>query len=385
MESILVLGSSDHKLKVMLERVGHKALFFNGEGSLIDLIATSVVNLIVVDSRADFDMLELLRLLRGNSETRWVPIILLGGDEHLRPQIEEAGLSRIEFMQLPYTPAGLMTKIATHVRMRKLSGADGGQQMTVAEMNASLREMNARFAKELEESRGIQENLLPQSLPKDDRYEVCACYLPLEEVGGDLYFVEKQEGGKLLVQIADVTGHGLGAAFIGAMTKLALVASKQDNVSAMMESMNRLLTPQMPSGRFVTVATYIYDPASAKLEFARGGHPPGIHVRRATESAHEVKGDGFAIGFMDEGVYPAQHVELAVGDLFVVYSDALTESPNNSGAMWGSAGVSQALKRTPKQHSAEQILDSLLIDFKNYIEGQPLKDDVTVVVLKRTK
>ncbi|MCB0338444.1 MAG: SpoIIE family protein phosphatase [Bdellovibrionales bacterium] len=383
MDSILLYSVEDPKVGVLLGKMGYRVVTFDCKEPLLDVISRELIDLVIIDAQKDLDAPELCEVLRTESESKRLPIVIVAKDRLMVQQLKEKRLKNLEVITGPYTVAGILSKIATQLRLRKMMGSDSSANPSLSEINASLRDLNDRFQKELEEAQQIQQSLLPKSLPTDPRFDLASCYLPLEDVGGDWYYAQKLSDGQISVQIADVTGHGLSAAFIGSMTKLALAAASDHRPDLLLKDMNRLMAPQMPAGRFVTIASYLYEPGNGKLQFARGGHPPGFWLKRAQGEVNEILGDGFPIGFFEEGEYTLETLELEQNDVFVMVTDALTETQNMDGKVYGNEGVIESLKRTRVDQAAEDILRGLLGDFREFCQGRALKDDVTAIVLKR--
>ncbi|MCB0311402.1 MAG: serine/threonine-protein phosphatase, partial [Bdellovibrionales bacterium] len=222
-------------------------------------------------------------------------------------------------------------------------------------------------------------------LPRDPRYELAVIYEPLEGVGGDWYYAQVEANGCLSVQIADVTGHGLSAAFICAMTKLARMAARKEEPHHLLAEMNRLLTPVLPSGRFLTAAAFLYDPESGALRFARAGHPPALVLSRQTGEVKHLQSDGFALGFLDEADYDLSEVSLEVGDLAVLLTDGIPEAQNLKNEMYEMDRVSEVMKSGTENDSGAEFLRRLIKDFDEFRDGRILKDDITVVVLRRVQ
>ncbi|MCO6431300.1 MAG: hypothetical protein J5J00_10605, partial [Deltaproteobacteria bacterium] len=220
MDSILILSNQDEKLQKFLTKIGYDVKTPAAQGNIKEFLDKNFVDLVLLDNDYDLDLADLCEYLRSATTLSGVPIICLARDEAHAGAIKERGGEKINLVVGNPSIGTLAARIATELRLHKLAGEDPARA-TLSEMNAALRDLNERFKKELEQARGIQENLLPRKLPKSDKYDLTIVYKPLDEVGGDWYFVNPDAGGKLSVQIADVTGHGLAAAFIGCMTKLA--------------------------------------------------------------------------------------------------------------------------------------------------------------------
>ncbi len=383
-DSVLLLGSGDAKLKAFLQKMGY-SLFESVDGTGIhDHLDREVIDIVVVDDEIGGDVEELCTFLRGHDKTKDIPILLLSSDTARRDEITKRELDRIEFVDAPCSVGSLVSKIATELRVRKLKG-ENEDQASLSEINASLRDLNNRFKKELEEARAIQQSLLPKRLPAARGMEIAASYEPLEEVGGDWLYVSKTSEGKMSVQIADVTGHGLSAAFICSMTKLAMTAAAKELPHELLQEMNRLMAPQMPEGKFVTMFSYLYDPQTGHLDYARAGHPPGLLLRKKKGEVEQLLGDGFAIGFFEESEYSQQETSLEPGDILLIMTDALPEGLNMSGEAYGYDRMSELMLRLAEDASPTRVIAEVIRDFEKFRAGRILKDDVTLIALKRTE
>lgn len=384
MDSLLAFGLNDDKLTSFLKRVGCTVINAGGEGRLADVVSSSVVDLILVDERMEENPIELCVFLREQRATKDVPIVYLGRKASAVSQFLERGLTQVEVLDLPYSVGKVVSQIATQLRLRKLAGADEATA-SLGQMNATLRELNNHFNAELKEARIIQQMLLPKKLPADERYSVAAMYQPLEEVGGDWYYWQAEKSGKISAHIADVTGHGLSAAFIGSMTKLALTAAAKELPHELLGEMNRLMAPQLPEGRFVTMFSYLYDPESGVLDFARAGHPPALCWRQKSGALSELKGEGFAVGFFEEAKYKAAQTTLEPEDFVVLLTDGIVEARNRDNKMYGPSQMHEVFAKLPAAADAEAIVKAIMDDFNAFRDGRILKDDTTLVVLKRLR
>ena len=309
-----------------------------------------------------------------------VPIVCIA-PEHANVIDAFDSLERIEVVQSPLSVGTLASRIATQLRLRKAAGADV-KKGTLAEINAALRDHNMRFQKDLEEARAIQQGLLPREIPSDPRFQLAVSYQPLEQGGGDWYFINTDHD-TLSLHVADVSGHGLPAAFIGSMAKLAMVAAEKTRPDELLNAMNRYLAPQLPMGRFITMGNCLYDPESGRVQWARAGHNPALLFRRATSEVTQLKGDGFPLGFLGEVTYELVEDTLAPGDVLLLYTDGITEAQNRGMEQFGIARLAEALVMSSQAVTAGGMIRGIIDRFAQFLEGRLLKDDVTLVLLKR--
>ncbi len=383
MDSLLLVGTKDEKLPKFLTKLGYGVTVADQQ-PVPELIAKLPFDLVLAESSMDLGGVELCKFLRGQPATKMVPIVLLTKRKSEELELKELRLPRVECVLGEWSIGTLASKISTEIRLLKMNGVDNSGNATLIELNASLRDLNQRFARELDDARAIQRSLLPEKVPSGAGFELGAFYKPLEEVGGDWYFATPLTDGRISVQIADVTGHGLAAAFIGAMTKLALSAASSEDPGTLLTGTNRLMAPQLPTGRFVTMFTYVFNPANGTLQYARGGHNPALHLKRAAGTVDEVKGDGFAVGFLEDAEFPTNTLQLEVNDIFVMYTDGLTEAKDRNKEMYGVKRLVQALLATTPEMTSQQVVDAIVKHFETFRDGRRLKDDITIMALKRT-
>jgi sigma-B regulation protein RsbU (phosphoserine phosphatase) len=382
MDSIFYLGRDNDSLPTFLQKLGYTVIEPTEQISLPEFVSNAHLDLILIDGRVMGDVSDLCRFFHAQQSTRAVPIVCITEEGAQQERPSGVGAA-VEMIQAPFTVGSLVSRIAMMLRLRKLAGTDE-RQGSLAEINASLRDNNLKFKKELDEARAIQQSLLPLTLPKDPRLDLAVSYQPLDEVGGDWYFASQSSENRVSLQIADVSGHGLSAAFIGSMAKLAMTAAARERPHELLMGMNRLLAPQIPPGRFVTMGSCLYDPATGKVQWARAGHPPALVLRRSVPTVTQLLGDGFAVGFFEDSTYALVEDQLEVGDALLMFTDGITEAQDRSGEAFGLQRLSEALISSAPETSCGDILRHVLDIFDNFRSERLIRDDVTLLLIKRS-
>jgi serine phosphatase RsbU (regulator of sigma subunit) len=374
MNSIYLIGSESLKLKPFLEKLGYIVVVESEQEKTVQILEERIVDLVVIGVNNDNESYDLVEFLRNFPPTLTTPVLVFGEEDELKAKDE----------RIVYLKSGsigvIAGKIAALLRLRKLDGAELNGD--IVDMNLALRDYDAKIQKDLAEARLIQLSTIPESVPIISGVDISYSFSPLEELGGDWFYVQKEDDGTISTIIADVTGHGLAAAFIGGWLKLALVSANNLDPKERLAKINSLITPLMPEGRFITVSLAQYSPNSGRLRQATGGHPPSI-IKKKSGEVVKLKGDGFAIGFMDSDSYVITEESLDVGDVFIMVSDGITEAMNMSSEMYGINGLINAINLCDISQSALNIQEAILANLNEFTGGRIIKDDITIVVLKR--
>jgi phosphoserine phosphatase RsbU/P len=237
---------------------------------------------------------------------------------------------------------------------------------------------------ELSIARRIQTSILPTEIPRSPSFAVATRYVPMTAVAGDLYDLLIVDKDRLGILVADVTGHGIPAALIASMVKIAAAAQAPhaEDPAKVLGGLNRVLCPNT-QGQFVTAAYLFFDFQTASFRYAAAAHPRMQWLRRATGKVEAVEQNGLLMGVMSSATYTARESAFQTGDRFLLYTDGLIEAANEEDEFFGEERVRQALYNSSGL-GAEQAADYLLDQLSNwagYKRGSSPADDLTLVVL----
>ena len=348
-----------------------------------DLKAGLLFDLVVCDlDSEDSSVDQALQSLRMLAAAHSSPMLII----HPRPQtLDLEQNDALAVLPSPYEPAQLIVKASTLLRMRKGSrrGEKPRHETDSAALNAQLRELTNRFKRDLREARDIQQSLLPKTLPADQHTAFAAAYLPLEALGGDLYDVWEISPGLYGTLIADVTGHGLPAALLGAMTKMALSLCEYSSPDEILASINDNIAAFMPDGRFVTMAIAIYESMTGKLRFGRAGHPAAYLWRRDNAELEMLSPAGLPLGLMKGSRFRLAETIMHAGDSLLMVTDGITESSNEQHQMAGPQTTGEWFSAAAQKNNLRSGLEYLLQKHRDFIGSTPINDDITLVSLQR--
>jgi sigma-B regulation protein RsbU (phosphoserine phosphatase) len=251
--------------------------------------------------------------------------------------------------------------------------------VVVDDFFSSQKELGA-INRELETARKIQSSVLPERLPEGGGFELAVRYVPVSAVAGDFYdYLEHERGVSFLV--ADVSGHGVPAALIASMVKIAYSAQNErvEKPSAVLAEINRILCGTI-RGQFVTGGVLFVGSDASSVAYASAGHPPLIVVR-ANGQTSELKLDSVLMGFVSEFEYRETEIELEPGDKVVLYTDGLVEAMSSAHDFFG---VERLLAhcRAHARDGAEELAQGI-VDRVRAWSGRAFDDDVTLLVLSR--
>jgi sigma-B regulation protein RsbU (phosphoserine phosphatase) len=232
--------------------------------------------------------------------------------------------------------------------------------------------------RELTIARQIQSSILPQTMPRVPGLSVAARYRPMTAVAGDFYDFLEMDRLRVGVLVADVSGHGVPAALLASMVKVALAGQREraDRPAAVLAGMNDVLCGAL-AGQFVTAAYLFIDTGSGVIRYAAAGHPPMLRTVRPGRDVDEVERNGFALGFLNGAAYEEMELALQAGDRFLLYTDGLIESARDDD-LFGLERLKASLADGGALHP-DAAADNLLATVDAW-SGQPPGDDFTVVL-----
>ena len=237
-----------------------------------------------------------------------------------------------------------------------------------------------------------------QSPEEMEGFEVAALTIPSQDIDGDFYAFYNPSDEVVDLAFGDVMGKGLPAALIGTavqnqLTHFALPLrnslscdpkgiwrSDLYSPETIMEKtheevINKLFDLQF----FVSLFYARFHPMEKRLTYVDCGSTKPLHVRG--DEITSLEGDNFPLGMVAETKYLAKQFRYRVDDLFIFYSDGVTEAKDKQNNLFGLEGLQSVVKANADK-TPEEIVRAITMAVENYANGVPLGDDLTLVVIR---
>jgi sigma-B regulation protein RsbU (phosphoserine phosphatase) len=239
-----------------------------------------------------------------------------------------------------------------------------------------------RVNRELEIAREVQEHLFPRNYPAVPGLDYAGRCRPALGVGGDYYDFLELTDGRLGIGIGDVSGKGIPAALLMAGLQASLrgqTISGTDDLAKLMSNINRLIFDTSPSNRYATFFYGQYEPSSRQFTYVNGGHNPPMVFRNG--EVLRLEDGGPVVGLFKAARYSEANVDLAVGDVLLLYTDGISEAMNSSDEEWGEERMIEAV-RACQGRPALEMIEELMHAADAFVAGAPQHDDMTITVIK---
>jgi phosphoserine phosphatase RsbU/P len=234
--------------------------------------------------------------------------------------------------------------------------------------------------KELEIARELQFSILPTAIPDIQGIRIAVSYRPMTAVAGDFYEFVSAGGKRIGLLVADVTGHGVPAALIASMIKIAtqlLEVCASDPRQVLLE-LNRMLSKQLHE-QYVSAAYLWIDTEQGKALYSAAGHPPLLRWREGT--LERIESNGLLLGVTPEPEYPVRELVIRSGERLLLYTDGLIEPQNASGEYFGDRKLEEVMRKN-QWMPLGQLLEQILSEIRAWQPPSlPQQDDITVIAI----
>ena len=234
--------------------------------------------------------------------------------------------------------------------------------------------------KELEVARQLQFSILPTAIPEIQDLRIAVFYRPMTAVAGDFYEFIPVDEKRIGFLVADVTGHGVPAALIASMIKVATqsVEASANDPREILCGLNRILSKQLHE-QYVSAAYLWMDMERGKALYSAAGHPPLLRWRAGT--LESIESNGLLFGVVPNPEYPVREFAIRTGDRLLLYTDGLVEPQNVSGESFGDRKLEEVIRMYQSRPPAE-LLEQMLSEIRIW---QPAslsqQDDITLVMI----
>jgi sigma-B regulation protein RsbU (phosphoserine phosphatase) len=247
--------------------------------------------------------------LKSDAATADIPIIFLSSLDDVKSKVAGLKMGGVDYITKPMHGEEVLARVRVHLRIRETNRALVEQQRD-----------------RLNRLRDAQQAILvrPEDLPEAN---FAVYYKPLEEAGGDCYDVVPLGAGMFGYFVADISGHGVSAAYLTSAVKALLrqyagpMFSPEDTMRGVDAVMNQMLGEE----QYLTACYARLNPQTHRLSVISAGHPPLILVSRGGVP-QTVELDSDPLGIFGGAILQRADIKVSVGDRFFMYSDGLIES-----------------------------------------------------------
>lgn len=318
------------------------------------------------------------------------PVIVSGAKDDVCAKLREAGIAVLVPMRIETETKGM---VALGEKITKLPFVQEdidfltilGNWSSMSIETARLIEEEVEKKKLEEELRiasEIQKQLLPETCPKIDGFEIAATNEPSLQIGGDYYDCIKLNEDEYILCIADVSGKGAPAALLMANVQASLHALVGIGltIARVTERINEIIYRNTTYDKFITFFIGLLNVRERKLYSVNAGHnPPYIfHKDRSFQTLNE---GGLIVGVMPGVQYSSESTELKSGDCIVMFTDGVSEAMNAKDEEFEEHRIEACIARN-YDLPAQDLLEALIGEVKAFSAGCPQADDITALIIK---
>ncbi len=286
-------------------------------------------------------------------------------------------------------------KIRTHDEIRLLAESMADMELDLASYMENLTTLAAtqeRISAELSVAESIQSSMLPDSLEGyegDADFKISSYMRPAREVGGDFYDYFVIDDDHIGLSIADVSGKGVPAALFMAICKTLLknAAMEETSPADVVRKVNKRLCENNTELMFVTTWFGIYTVSTHTLVYVNAGHEYPAIYRAASDKCELIMEDhDLVLGFESDLSFTEHTVTLEEGDKLFLYTDGIPEATSTTDELYGTDRMVGSLNVIMSDgESGQTVFDELVSDIESFIKGADQFDDMTMLLIERTK
>jgi sigma-B regulation protein RsbU (phosphoserine phosphatase) len=232
----------------------------------------------------------------------------------------------------------------------------------------------------------IQRALLPRvkQFAAQSGLDVWATMTPARDVGGDFFDLIPLADGRVALGVGDVCGKGVPAALFMGITRTLIRINLRENpdLPGAIVKANAFLADNNAGQQFATALYAAYDPRSGALEYCNCGHLPGL-IRRPGGAVEALSVGGLPVGLFESMKITVSRVQLRPGDLFLLYTDGVTEAEDPEARQFGEDRLEGLLAKKGHGASASQWIARIEAAVREFARGRSQFDDITCLALRR--
>ena len=372
------------RLVQLLQALGHSVVSAVDGVDALEKMEEQPYQLIISDQTMPrMDGRELCRRLRNTAEYQQPYIIMLTANGEHDDLVAGMDAGADDFLSKPAHKEELRVRLAAGERTVRMRNA-------IELQNEALREAQQQNERELALAAKLQNEYVPSAQWLSPTLQLSSHFSMTRGIGGDSMGVISPKPGQSLLYQIDVMGHGIASAMLSFALQNAIQQMLGYHVShgsmPPLHQICRRLNERFPSERFsglyFTMLLALIDENNDKLSYCQAGHPHPCVLSPEGEMLQVNRGS-FPIGLFDFADYETRTLPFMPGSLLMLSSDGLFDVLSPAGETLGRESVEKLLTQNVNQ-DAETLLERLVSTKRAWQKNEPLADDVSVLLVKRS-
>lgn len=239
---------------------------------------------------------------------------------------------------------------------------------------------------DLQVAKVVQDSLFPDKPLVLGNYSLFGYSRAMTDIGGDYFDYFITENGQLFGLIGDVSGHGVSAALVMGMAKCAInySSSNLSSLNSVISQFNKFLLKNIKRKKMMTLFAFLLDSNTNTLTYVNAGHNYPFFYKASLGTITAIESPSLPLGVREKNTYTEFKLNFEIGDTLFLYTDGFIETPLKSGEVIGYE-LAKKWFLSVVNYTPELAVKSLFEKFNMQTFSDNPYDDVTIIVLKRTK
>ena len=368
--SILIIDDNSDMRNYIKDILKEQFLLYEAENGLLglEIVKKKKVDLIITDiMMPKMDGHQFLKKLKSQEETSHIPVIMLTAKVSIEEKIEGLESGADDYLSKPFNARELVSRIDS--------------LMKIYEYQRIITDKNRVIEAELDLARQIQSRLLPDLESGNFIFDLHAVYLPMHKVGGDFYeYLEDETDTRIC--IADVSGHGIAAAFLALIIKIELInaIAMTDETNSVLMRLHNVVSQYTVNSNYATAFYCIINNETKEMQFCCAGHPPPILYRSKDDTMIELRTKGILLGLFSSIKLEEKTILLESGDRLIFYTDGIIESFNEKNEIFGEDRFAALIKNNASL-KPEKLSEKIIQEITEFTGSDDFEDDITLLVV----
>lgn len=404
LEPILIVDDDKLVLKALeitLQREGYTVIAASDGKNAEAVLRNEKVSLVICDEgMPDINGMEVLKFAQ-EIQPQAVRIVLTGKID-LETALRAINIGRVdEFITKPWEDALLKKSVSKAIEKYRLQTENIRLLKLIQEQHKELSRNHEELKKELKLGSKIHQELLLGKIPAAiPGIQIAASTIPSKEIDGDFFDFYRPSPQTLDIVIGDVMGKGIPAALVGTAVKTQFMRfaipyqhvkvwdkggfwhEDQPSPHEILEHVQEEIANELIHLEFFVTLFYArFLNQQRLLTYVDCGAPKPLHFMKKTLVINELQGPNFPLGMVERDAFQEVTVKFAPEDIFLFYSDGITEAMNPQHELFGLDRLKEILLRN-SELDCEDLMHTIKREVTSFTEKDTLDDDVSIIVVK---